>query len=244
MISLPSLDDTLAPELAMVAPFSPVVAWALFDAESNTVEELREHLLRPALTPYDALLTLLRSVDVARRHHGPVVPWTAWTPTFRALAEHDWEATALQRVLLLASCRTPPDFHGAQLGASGRPAPASVPARAFEPAFWAAFLPVAQPLVHMISDRLDAAIPQIRVWDAVRQAMASHDLEAWLIRQNIWARAEGKRPVSLAQCNALRSWNDGRYTWDILVLALLWRAVSDRREPDPILDLGGTHSPA
>lgn len=98
----------------------------------------------------------------------------------------------------------------------------------------------------MISGRLDGMNPQTRVWGDVRNAMAAydHDLEAWLVKQNIWARTDHTHTFSLAQWNALVAWNGDRYSWDTVVLALLWWAVSDRREPDPILDLGRTHLPS
>jgi len=94
----------------MLEPFAPVVALVLFDAEPSTVESLRDRLLLPPPTPHDAPLTLLRSVDFARRHNGPVVPWAAWTPTFQGLAQRDWEDATLRHVLWLASCSTPSDL--------------------------------------------------------------------------------------------------------------------------------------
>lgn len=114
-------------------------------------------------------------------------------------------------------------------------------ARPFAPAFWASLLPIAQPLVQMISDRLDAINlkphRESQFWDDAWDAMAAHDLEAWLIKQNVEARAEHTRTFSVAQWNAVMAWK-GECAWDTLVLALLWRAVSDRRIPDPILNLG------
>lgn len=109
MISLPTLDDTLSPDLAMLEPFVPVVAWVLFDAEPTAAQDLRDHLLLAPPSPGDSLFTLLRIADFARRHGGPVVPWSAWEPTFQALAERDWDWDhGALRVLLLASC-TPSD---------------------------------------------------------------------------------------------------------------------------------------
>jgi len=72
MSGLSILPDALPPNLAMLEPFAPVVALVLFDAEPSTVESLRDRLLLPPPTPHHALLTLLLSVDFARR---PTAPW-------------------------------------------------------------------------------------------------------------------------------------------------------------------------
>lgn len=240
-----SLDDVRPTDLAMLEPFASVVAWVLFDAKTPDAEDLGQQLLNATPSPHESLIILLRAVNFARRCHGPVVPWSAWTPTFQALAQHPWDPSALRWVLLLASCTSsdsPPTV--ASPGAeSSWTAPLSVE-RPFTPAFWAAFLPVAQPLIHMLSDRLDLIDTPMRrgveFWERLNRAIARQDLDDWLIKQNVYARSDRSRSFSLSAWNAFSDWNrDLHFSWDILVSALLWRAVSDRRESDPILELGG-----
>ena len=89
---------------AAVLPFVPVIAW-MFHEDSDSVYPIRDTLLGRHASE-SSLATLLRAVDYARRHGGPTVAWSDWSPTFAALSVEPWNDAWLFRTALLASCAT------------------------------------------------------------------------------------------------------------------------------------------